>query len=115
MGFFRCVFYCQPRPQVGLNLQDHLVTQVSVSLAAAASAALNFWDIVSPFSLYDLGNLFLFHLQKIILISVADSNPGSGAFFDPWIRDRDLGWVKIIFLNSLMRIRDGKLRIRDPG
>jgi hypothetical protein len=43
---------------VGCNLQDHLVTQVSVSLAAA-SAALNFWDIASPLSLYDLGNLFL--------------------------------------------------------
>jgi hypothetical protein len=44
---------------VGCNLQDHLVTHVSVSLTAAASAALNFWDIVSPLSLYDLGNLFL--------------------------------------------------------
>jgi hypothetical protein len=29
---------------------------VSVSLAAA-SAALNFWDIISPLSLYDLGTV----------------------------------------------------------
>jgi hypothetical protein len=81
-GFFLVWgFYCQPWRQVGRNLQDHLVTHVSVSLTAAASAALNFWDILSPRSHYELGNLFLFHLQKIILTSVADSDPGSGAFF----------------------------------
>ncbi len=81
-------FYCQPWPQVGRNLQDHLVTQVSVSLAAA-SAALNFWDIVSPLSLYDLGNLCPFHLQKIIVTSVADSDLGSGAFLTPGSGIRD--------------------------
>jgi hypothetical protein len=90
---------------VGRNLQDHLVTQVSVSLTAADSAALNFWDIVSPLSLYDLGNECLFHLQKIILASVADSDAGSGAFLLPR--------SAILFLNSLMRIWDGKIRIRD--
>jgi hypothetical protein len=73
---------------VGRNLQDHLVTQVSVSLGAA-SAALNFWDIVSPLSLYDLGNLCLFHIQKIVLTGVADPDPGSGAFLTPGSGIRD--------------------------
>ncbi len=81
-------FIANPGAQVGRNLQDHLVSQVSVSLTAA-SAALNFWDIISPLSLYDLGNLFLFYLQKIILTSVADSDPGSGAFLTPGSGIRD--------------------------
>jgi len=42
-------------PQVGLNLQDHLVSQVSVSFSAN-NAALDFWDMVSPVYLYQYGN-----------------------------------------------------------
>jgi hypothetical protein len=48
-------------PQVGENLQDHLVTAVSVSVRAAW-ATLSFWDLVSPLSLYNYGKYssFLF-------------------------------------------------------
>ncbi len=43
--------------------------------------------------------------------SVADPDPGSGSYFLE-LRNHFLG---LKYLNSLMRIRDGDIRIRDPG
>jgi hypothetical protein len=52
--------------------------------------------------------------------SVADPDPGSGAFLTPWIRDQ--GWVKgkkqffgLKYLNSLMQIQDPGWKKSDPG
>ncbi len=57
----------------------------------------------------------------LVVISVANPRSGIQCLFDPWIRDEQPGSYfrelrnNTWYLNSFIRIRDGKKLFRDPG